>query len=201
MPEERRRLICEVTRLQEEEHLSFRQIARRLGISKSWACDLYKKWTPALESGLRDERRGTARGECVPSNNDTEPAPNEPPGDAVGVDAASSQASDGEAIFPPGETPSELPVGNVEGDRPAAEDDCPASLTDEDGSGPPVRRSILDLPAELDAYGERIYVGSRCPHTGKPALWYKLDKKGHKRRFTRSLFGTTVQHLDAGPIL
>ena len=65
----------------------------------------------------------------------------------------------------------------------------------------PARRSISDLPRGRDGYGNEIYIESRCEHTGKPAVWYKIDKEGTKRRFTRNDGGIRVENLDPGPFL
>ncbi|MBP9664708.1 MAG: AAA family ATPase [Pyrinomonadaceae bacterium] len=47
-----RALICTVVHMQEQEGKTFREIAAELEISKSWACKLYGRWTPAMERGL-----------------------------------------------------------------------------------------------------------------------------------------------------
>ena len=37
--------------------------------------------------------------------------------------------------------------------------------------------------------------------TGKPTVWYHLNKKGQKRRFTRNPLGTQIENLTPGPYL
>src|SRR5688572_1809595 len=49
MDDEKRRRICDI-HSRREAGMTWRAIAAELGISRSWACDLHKKWTPAMES-------------------------------------------------------------------------------------------------------------------------------------------------------
>ncbi|MEK7855562.1 MAG: hypothetical protein AAB288_05690, partial [Acidobacteriota bacterium] len=55
MDRKKRELICEVVRLQEVEYKTFRQIGELLGISRSWACELYRRWTPAMDIEPTDQ--------------------------------------------------------------------------------------------------------------------------------------------------
>lgn len=64
----------------------------------------------------------------------------------------------------------------------------------------PQDEAANDFPS-LKATNTAIYIESRCEHTSKPAVWYQLDKKGLKRRFTRNPLGIRVEQLDARPFL
>jgi hypothetical protein len=60
--------IREVKRLADTEGKSFRQIAPILGISKSWACKLHKRWTPTMSrepepTGVAEDAEKVGRGD------------------------------------------------------------------------------------------------------------------------------------------
>lgn len=60
MDRKQRELICEVVRLQEVEYKTFRQIGELLGISRSWACELYRRWTPAMDIEPDEQRKSNS---------------------------------------------------------------------------------------------------------------------------------------------
>ena len=145
MDEEKRRRICDI-HSRREAGITWRGIAAELGISRSWACDLYKKWTPAMASNQQS--------------------------------AASNEQED-------------------EDDR-WDETEISAEASEWLEEEFPIAHSPLSVG--YDGYGQQILVESREEHTGKPTVWYQVDRRT-TRRFTRGTFGIQVEHLNAGPFL
>ena len=226
MTEEKRRLICEIARLRDTGEMTFREIARQLGISKTWASDLYLKSTPAIAGEHREEdedeweddeeeREGGNRTgrECVSHDEgraETDQAGSPPykggvaPASGDGVILSNAEIrSQNSKLNSAHRSPHSALTDNHPGLRPP--------LLRKEGSfenindpaiplaAASARRSIYDLPRDRDGYGHEVYIESRCEHTGKPAVWYKIDKEGIKRRFTRNDGGIRVENLDPGP--
>jgi energy-coupling factor transporter ATP-binding protein EcfA2 len=195
MDKEKRRLICEVSRLHEVEFKTFREIARQLGISKTWACELYRKWTPAMESQLEEEGRNAGRREYAPSNEAWIDEDEQPDGSETPED------KDVWPDEPAGNTTGRECVLSNKGTQADSRQFVPIDPSSIPFAAALARRSIYDLTLGHDGYGREIYIETRCEHTSKPAVWYQLDKRGLKRRFTRDSLGIRVEHLDTGPFL
>lgn len=200
MDQKKRELICEIVRLQDREYKTFREIGEQLGISRSWACELYHKWTPAMHIETDVQPKGDSTNEYS-EGGDTSDREFALDDDAVGGDIRETTAGvcdprdEGRANADP-----------VQPNLLQAEHHNAGNSWNLDVSTVPFaaglgRRSIYNLAFDYDVYGNKMYIQSRCEHTGKPAIWYKIDKQGHKRRFTRGPSGIKVDQLDAGPFL
>jgi len=183
MDDETRQLICSVKALRDAGK-TYRAIADELDIPRSRAERLFKKWTPAMNSGQAEPSAQSA----------------EPPASAGGSEKRFELAgrmreigeyarrylgqvpSGGEP--PPPSKPKGLNVHAI----PFA-----AGLR---------RRTIYDLEPGFDANGRDIYIEKKCENTGQPIIWYRLDQKTgrkvHYFRRDRTIFPT---NLDAGPYL
>jgi hypothetical protein len=66
-----------------------------------------------------------------------------------------------------------------------------------DAAQPPVSnpRSIYDLKRNLDGHGDEIFIQTECKTTGKPTLWYKLDRHKNRIRYERKTAGITTTRL------
>ena len=203
MDEEKRRTICDI-HSRREAGLSWRAIAAELGISRSWACDLYKKWTPAMKGSQQS---------AVSSQQEDE----EDHWDETEISREASEWLEEESSgSPPYEggvrrEPGGGSLVDEEGEPPRQPKRLPPLLCKEgsflvDPSAIPFaaglgRCSIYDLDFGFDAYGNQVFVESRDEYTGKPSVWYQFDAKGNKLRHERGPFGITVEHMNTGPFL
>jgi hypothetical protein len=170
---------------------SFRLIGSELGISKSGAHKLYKRWKPIMASGqltvdsgqLEDEDDHWDETEISDSASEwlEEESTSSPPYKG-GVASASD---DGVVLTHDAENHPPATAGPLL---------CKEGSFFRDPSGIPFgaglgRRSICDLEFGFDAYGQEIYVESREEHTRRPTVWYQID-----RRTTRRFVPRCVRH-------
>ena len=163
---------------------TFRQIGETLGISKSWAYELYKKWTPAMDrqlsadNGQEDEDDDEYYDDEYDDRSEPEAAAtgqNSPP-----VLGGVASASDDGVVLSAVEEEIET-TENTE------------AVTEFSAPDPP-------LSTCLDGYGREIFVESEDVN-GKPMIWYQYDEKGNKTCHKRGLFGVKVEHLNTEPYL
>lgn len=162
--DERSRLIVRVVDLLDE-GMTFREIGRKLGITKSRASRLADAWTPAMHEAVHGE--GSVEG-AEPEDDEY---PDEPPEledeegwdevadegfiDVTPVNAESSEASPRKQLAGYGEfVPENVPFAA--------------------GLG---RRSIYDLERGFDAAGREIFVESAEMRTGNPTVWYRVEDR------------------------
>lgn len=176
--EKQRRLICQIARLQEVEHKSLREIAALLGISKSWASKLYKKWIPAMGAGDEPVVRSQEPEVAAPSS-----------GQELEVRGQYEPGEESVPLMP------EHELADAH-DEAAAEAGIYGRMIQTGrfwevpfaaGLG---RRSIYDLERRVDRYGDEIYVESTEEPTGRPVVWYTRNSKGLVTRWERDLFGS-----------
>ncbi len=190
--EKKRRLICEVARLAEVEGKTFREIAALLGISKSWACTLYKRWTPAMDdtdrrfAGARQDANAAGEYEISDEYEDDEYEDDEYDDDQD-VDEADA---DGSELSRPCDL-----------SEPAEPDDADCLTPNFDPRHIPfaaslARRWIRDLETGLDGYGREIFVES-LQDDGKPLIWYTQNRRGDYTRHERTTVATN--HRNLGP--
>lgn len=81
-------------------------------------------------------------------------------------------------------------------------DEASAPLLNKEGSLNSDEFPIAHSPLSVsyDGYGQQILVESREEHTGRPTVWYQMDKRT-TRRFTRGTFGIQVEHMNTGSFL
>jgi KaiC/GvpD/RAD55 family RecA-like ATPase len=150
-----------------EDGSSFAAIGKELGISKTLAHKLCRKWTPALGG-----------------------EPEKPAFDPSFYDDPEPQYGDEAEAWMSIEREKALGVSSDEIDVDVGDGDVDVGV----GVGEDVAevRTIYDLEQDSDGYGGTIYVESRDPYTGKPAVWYKPDRNGIIYRSTRR-YGTVFR--------
>ena len=147
---------------------SFRDIADQLGISRSKAFRMCKKWTPDLEEGLVFEPEdeiidGTAM----------------PGGNATVMERASSVDADGTLVDT----------------RVSARTFVPINVSAIPFLAALKRIPITDLKRDLDAYGRERFI-LKEQNDGKPMIWYQYDAKGKFVRKERDSWGITVKRVE-----
>jgi hypothetical protein len=191
MCENDRRLICRVKALRDIGR-TYREIERELGISKSQAARLYKKWTPAMGSwqsadgGRQESGSQSGSVSSVVENQTTEVT--EGHGTAVPHSEEPEEWEEAEL---------DEPVWIEDAD---VIDETPKPAAREAEASPPERRTVYDLKRGVDGYGHEIFIESENT-IGQPSVWYKLDEQGNYSRYVRGLFGANVQNLGASPYL
>lgn len=187
MDPETRRLICRI-RSMREAGSTYRAIAEELGISKSQAARLYKRWTPAMDRGLRNADCGSKTGD---PNNAAISEPNDPVADPRSA-IPDPQLEEWE------EADLAKPVW-LEAEQPS--DKPPEPFPQEpEIETPPKPRTIYDLKRGIDDYGREIYIENDY-HDGRPGLWYYFDRQGKCVRNRRDGYGIFVNHLKEPPSL
>ena len=191
LDEETRRLLVKMNILRSRGE-SFRSIATTLGIPKTKAHSLWKKWNPLIDSlteelepRINTEEQGSEEGEEWDEAGYERPVWLEDEGGSTGAQA--SRLHERSEQFLPANYANEHELFLDPTAIPFA-----AGLA---------RRSIYDLDLGFDSYGNQIFVETRDEHTGKPRLWYQFDAKGNKLRHERGAFGITVEHMYPGPFL
>lgn len=182
---DQRRLICEISRLREVDGKSFREIAAQLGIAKSWAATLYKRWIPAMDDreksvvSSQHSEVGVPGGsrECESSGQELEVRGQHEPGEESATHMLEDELAygDEETVTGAGMYGRMVQTGRF-WSMPFA-----AGLR---------RRSIFDLERRVDRYGDEIFVESSEEHTGRPIVWYSYNSKGLVTRWQRDLFGS-----------
>jgi len=190
--EETRQMICNV-KWAHDAGASFREIADDLGISKSTAARLCKKWTPALEKGIVVESVPPA----VAGGNGTEVSKHH-------------QREEWELCGT--EKPVWLEIEEADGRNASVNEraDCPEStLVDTRVSARGFypknahtlpflaslkRIHITDLKHGVDGYGRDMFIEKEQHHDGKPIVWYQYDSKGKVIRKDRDSWGISITH-------
>jgi hypothetical protein len=180
MDPEKRDLILNVKSMHDG-GASYRDIAAMLGISKTWACSLYRKWTPAMQCTMEEEDED-----------------DEEYWDETDISDTAGAGPDEERCQKPACEQGHLDGADIDALTYVRASDTKTS--DIAGGTDPAPRSIYDLEMDHNAYHDPIYVESRCEHTRKPMVWYQQFPEG-TRRFQRGAFSIQVQHLNAGPFL
>jgi KaiC/GvpD/RAD55 family RecA-like ATPase len=158
-----------------------RAIGAALGLSKSTAARLLKRWTPDMEDDASDGRRDR---DDEPFDNDREA--NERYGfdiAAAGKDTHASEDGPDDVGLDDVEIPPLLTRGLSHLD---------ADSIDIVGKS----RSILDMPRSQDRRGCEIYVESEDESTLRPIVWYTRDSDGTFSRHERKTFGVEIKRLD-----
>ena len=198
MSESERLLICRVKALRVG-GLTYREVEKELGVSKSQAARLYKKWTPAMgedsgqwsvDSGQKSQSESNSVDSVssVVENQDQTTAHTEMHGTQV----------------PNSEEPEEREEAGL--DKPVwledadVIDETPKPAAREAEASPPERPSVYDLKRGVDGYGREIFIQSENS-LGQPAVWHKFDEHGNNMRYVRGMFGVNVQNLGANPYL
>lgn len=206
-----RKLICRVRKLRSS-GMTNDAAARELGISKSAASRLYRRWTPAMGCGGQSARESTAdaagspgpaedaaldnlRDESYPGEFTDNylvrigqrPAWNDRLSPEQGRDLLQKgppgRDTDGGHPSNPVLSPEGLPHGQAAALRAALE-----------RSGTPA--GLADLERRRDAYGCEMFVVSSEEPTGKPLDWYQFDEKANLFRYRRDLNGVFRKLID-----
>lgn len=145
---------------------SYNQIAHVMGISKSQAFRLVRRWTPSIQEEV--ERLESLKPKAQP-------------------EAEKEFASDNGVIdITPEDSYFEDAPDKT--DLPWYQRIDPTQVPFAAGLG---RRSIYDLESETDEYGNRLFVESRSENDNRRAVWYTVCKRsGHVRRHHRTMYGT-----------
>ena len=172
--EETRQLICNI-KWRHDVGASYREIADELGITKSTAFRLNKKWTPALEKDIAVE---ADEKEILPQIN-ADSADKEEKFDSIDLpdpcDPRLSAAKNGA-----------LPRAYAGGSDFSAMPFLAALK----------RIHVTDLKRDFDRYCTEIFIEEE-QNDGKPVVWYHYDPKGSLLRKKRDLCGVTIERLDA----
>jgi hypothetical protein len=201
MDDETRALVCTIHQMRAEGSLTYQQIADRLEISVSTVGRYLKKWTPSMEPGQ------AGSGNVEGSDYGLEPSFDEDEKDAAYLAKEEARylrevcMDNAGPIDRPddGHTPGE---GDVKA-QTAADRHWP---TDIDVTKIPFaaalgRRSVYDLPVQIDGYGRPCYVELTYDHDGRRRTWYRVNKENIISKF-RLLNGTVnVTRLGPAPWL
>jgi KaiC/GvpD/RAD55 family RecA-like ATPase len=168
--EDTRELICNIN-ARREVGVSYRAIAEELGIARSTAFRLHRKWTAALEKDLvvESEPSALAGGQTVKSELNVEnrernsSTTNWPPAHAGGSDTDAGGPDWGAIPFL-------------------------ASLK---------RIHVTELKRGVDGYGRERFIEEEQEHDGKPIRWYQYDSKGNLYRKVRDSLGITLKRLES----
>jgi len=190
---------------------TYRAIAEETGFSKSTVARLYKKWTPAMDNWLEKWREELGAEFC-----DTE---------MEGRGDAENQDGETDEFIWSAEPEKDGTTKGHEITRKAQETEDPqAAIADPQSADPqsrtrtlpqavptdpqlipratePVGRTVYDLMRGIDAYGREIFIESEDERTGKPTVWYMLDRAGHKIRHERNMFCVKTERLGASAYL
>jgi KaiC/GvpD/RAD55 family RecA-like ATPase len=193
LDEETRRLIVRVYELRAKGE-TFRSIAADLDISKSYAHELFQKWSPAVERGtisvdschLMEEEEGTTKlhEQTLKELDDDDWDETEISDTAEVWLAEECKTHDAQCTIEEQCTPPNSEF-TVEDENIVHSASC-------------IPKSIFNLEVEYNAYHQPIYVESRDERTRKPMVWYQQFPEG-TRRFQRGPFSIQVQHMSAGP--
>lgn len=203
--EKRRRLICEVVRLAEKEGKTFREIGAALGISKSWACTLYRRWIPSMGDDPGSEPAAIAVKNAERAN-DHEKSEDivhrydqheTDPDDARRYGFLDDENEDDE--FDTADRPHKDRAGEAADFEAGRDDlhieDATLERSNADITSNKTHRRIRDLEHDIDGYGRPIYVESRQEHDRKPIVWYHQDKNGNFIRHERGTFGIKLNNV------
>jgi archaellum biogenesis ATPase FlaH len=185
VPEEQRLLICDV-HARHEAGESFREIAIALGISKTRAYRLCKRWTPVMGG-----EQSTVNSEEFEDDDEWDEAAIS---DSAEIWLEEEGCSNAEVLSEPAASA----AGQF--DDPSRFELSPDWPPAHAGGSDREPRSIYDLELDYNAYHEPIYVESRDGHTGRPVVWYQKFPEG-VRRFQRGHYGIQVERLNGGPFL
>jgi hypothetical protein len=190
--------ICRI-RAMRQAGRTWRVIEAELGIPKTRAVRLFKKWTPELGEGevkAEGERRkaelGSRNAEC--GTRSAEREEQEDMGLAEAIDASlSSTRPDVGAMA------TKIPHSAL---RVPHSDRIPHSevRTPHLKYGPE-RVALRDLKPGFDRAGEEIFIESEEEHTLKPMVWYKRDRRGNTSRFVRNGSGSAVTRMGRAAFL
>jgi len=160
--EETRQLICNV-KWRKDAGASYREIADKLGISRSTAFRLCKKWTAALEKDLVIEPEAHVSQDAEESG-----------GNATVMEHASSID------------------GTLVNTRVSARSSYPMDVSAIPFAAALKRIHVKDLKRGVDGYGREMFIEKEFEYNGKPIVWYQYDSKGKLIRKDRSTWGITI---------
>jgi hypothetical protein len=216
---EKRELIRRIKTMRDDTGKSFREIAGELGSSRSTCERLYKKWTPSMEprpSRLFDDDDEVEAAFKDDSDADTSPFPGcEEYDEAIadprfaGIDERTDDdaaalrrelynltlaRNDAKYVYETTGSTQPLKGGNVNTANKASDALVHDVELPDDSSGEPENPfTFLGVPLtlHLDRYGTEMWVES-IDTTGRPIVWYQLNKQGRPRRYERRLFGVFI---------
>jgi hypothetical protein len=201
------RLIREVKRLADAEGKSYRQIAFALGISKSWACKLRKRWTPAMSEPPASaggqkyaeevRRRDADRAEPPALAGDKNEGERVGRGDAAISETPASAGGQFAEPFAPTQAPNPLRETETSNVDPEIQDQS-SKLQDQsseiqDQNPAPIPRLIRDLEPDVDPNGREIWVESRRQDDARPKVWY--TPRNNRGEYTRCVLGNSTINL------
>jgi hypothetical protein len=175
-----RELICRIRRLKDG-GMTFAAAAAKLGISRSSAQRLYKKWTPAMEPIDTPDEFADEGDSYAYEDADAEETS---PGSIADEDTEEEPIED-EPWMDGGE------------ERPETAELLPDLKAPEPESK---RLTIHDLEHDFDRYGRRIHIQKRSSN-GHIQLYYRFDEKGQLIRFSRTLFGWGLDTMPDPPYI
>lgn len=181
---ETQQLICDIKRRRNAK-ATFRSIADELGISKTKAQRLCKKWTPALEKALIADRVSDTE---TPGHSDV----------ANSVEKEEQEECDVEK--PEWLDHENVPSANARGSDTRGDNTAIASRVNWQSMpflAALKRIHIHELKRVFDRSGKEMFVEKEQHHDGKPIRWYEYDAKGKVTRKDRDGWGITIKHLDS----
>ena len=164
-------MICNV-KWAHDANASFREIADDLGISKSTASRLYKKWTPALEKDIVIE----------PKEEDILPQIN-------------ADSADKEKKFDPLDSPDPYDPRSS-----AAKLSYPIELSTIPFMAALKRIPITDLKRGIDGYGREMFIEEEQEHDGQAdhlvSIRFKRQTNTQEAGFIRHKYQTDIRTVD-----
>jgi len=171
--EDTRDLICNI-KARRDAGVSYRAIAEELGIARSTAFRLNKKWTAALEKDLVSVPPAVAGGSTQDGATDKD------------NDSRDRSESDEDHGQPP------ATAGGTDTDRGRGVDFSAIPFL------AALRRiHVTELKRGIDSNRLEIFIEEEREHDGKPIRWYQYDSKGHLYRKERDSLGISLKRLES----
>lgn len=172
--EKTRKLICEI-KWRRDAGASYLSIAEELGIAKSTAFRLHKKWTAALEKDLVIE----------PEEEDILPQIN-------------ANNADKEKKFELLDSSDSLDLSDLRHLRSSAAKNSfyPINVLAIPFAAALRRIHVTDLKHGIDSNGREIFIEKEYEYNGKPIVWYQYDSKGNLYRKERDSLGISLKRLE-----
>ncbi|MEO7155928.1 MAG: AAA family ATPase [Vicinamibacterales bacterium] len=172
--EETRDLICNI-KARRDAGVSYRAIAEELGIARSTAFRLHKKWTAALEKDLVVEHESEPP---VVTGGPLGDTPVDPP------ERKAADQKNADAVV-------ESKPTRYHGWFRHCDIDAIPFL------GALKRIHVTDLKRGVDGYGRERFIEKEEEHNGRPILWYQYNSDGNLYRKERDSLGITLKRLES----
>lgn len=186
----RRDLMMQIAFLVREKRKTFREIAKLLGISRSWACTLFKRIPPSVFA----PRVPVLPQQAAPQAASQTPLLPQEGWPQAGVVEPSFSSTNAERTQTPQAVVAEPSPSPTNAQRPYVL--IPQTLNPhrQPFAAALRRPRIRDLETQLNAYGRVMFVEQRY-NDGKPMVWYQQRPTGDYARHHRNGYAIQIQNL------